>query len=101
MKRIAIVILFLAGPAWADPPPAAIAPPAEQTIVMKRRTVEVLVAEAAAAEQTREELKRCRTDLLTVAKADEPSPGWWTAVKWTGLGGALVGAFVLGLLSAR
>jgi hypothetical protein len=97
-------LLALAAPAHADPPAPAVAGPQSQAgehLYVKRETLELIMAEAATAEPTRQLLLRCQADVERAAKKNAPAPGWYTAVKWAGVGGAIAGAFLLGMTLGR
>lgn len=99
MRAFAVLLLLaIARPALADPPPAAVDPP---TITIKRETLELIMAEAATAAPTRDLLLRCQADVDRAAKKNAPAPAWQAAVKWAGVGGAIAGAFLLGMFIGR
>lgn len=101
-QRIVVAILLLVGmPAGAQPPAGAIPPPAPEYVTVKRETLEVLVAAAESSLKVRELLQTCQDDVDRAAKKNQPAPGWYTAVKWAGVGGAVIGAFVLGMAIGR
>ncbi len=66
-------------------------------LFIDRELAEAVTAEAALAEELERRLLVCQGDVEKAAKKNQPAPGWYTAVKYVGVGGALVGAFFLGL----
>lgn len=62
--------------------------------MIPRDMVEYMVAIGSQAEALREENLEC---LRLVEKMDEPKPAWQTAMVWSGVTAAVLGAFVLGL----
>jgi hypothetical protein len=66
-------------------------------LFIDRELAEAVTAEAALAEELERRLLQCQGDVEKAAKKNQPAPGWYTAVKYVGVGGALVGAFFLGL----
>jgi hypothetical protein len=86
-------LLAVASPARAEPPPAAVEAP---TVTLKRETLELIMAEAATAEPTRQLLLDCQADAAKLAKAD-PQSTWWSGMKWAGVGALVIGAFAAGV----
>jgi hypothetical protein len=92
---VVAALLAVASPALADPPPAAVE---ERTVVVKRETLEVLIAEAEASLEQRQLLLKCQADVATLSKQREEEPAsWWTATKWSVIGGLVVTAFAAGV----
>lgn len=93
---ILAVLVAVTAPALAEPPPAAVA---ERTVVVSRETLEVLIAEAEVAQEQRQLLLTCQEDVAKLAAArEDKESGWWTATKWSVIGGLVVTAFAAGLM---
>lgn len=92
---VVVAVLAVSVPAFADPPPSAVSEPV--VVPIKRETLEIIMAEAATAEPTRQLLLQCQADAAKLA-AKEPEPAsWWTGMKWAGIGALVIGAFAAGV----
>lgn len=112
----ALMLMLLAGTARADDrvvragstvtiaepgkPPETLKLDASHFLV-SRATMEASNAIAATADKLTVDLLQCQADVAVAAQANQPAPGWYTAVKWAGIGGAVVGSFILGFALGR
>lgn len=69
--------------------------------LIDREMADSLTAEADLSEELQRSLLTCKEDVIRAGKKNAPAPGWYTAVKWAGVGGAVIGAFVLGAVTGR
>lgn len=65
-------------------------------ILLTRETSDKLYAKISVNDDLRNQLDQCQKDGSTLRKEEDSS--FWTALKWGGIGGAVVTAFVLGLM---
>lgn len=71
--------------------------PTAGVFLLDRPTVEALSAAGSVSEGLKKSLLQCQADVVKAGQRNQPPPAWWVAVKWAGVGGAVVGAFILGM----